>query len=326
VIFDTDIGIDDAMALLFLHKAANTDLLAITTVVGNASLKDVTRNALYVKQRFNIPAPVFAGASKPIAPALGSLEGDNYPDFVHGKNGLGDIELENPEITAGAKTAAQAIIDLVTEHPGEISIITVGRLTKLAIALQQEPTIAPKIKELVIMGGVFGFNGHRGNVSPVAEANIGGDPRAADIVATAGINTTFVGLDVTEDTRFDDAFIEEIKHGGDELGEFIHAISRYYFNFYETLTGERSCPLHDSSAIAYWLKPELYQTKTAVIRVVTQGLAAGQTIAGHIDGDSTGYVINDWEQIGSQPIKPCRFCVSVNAQAVLDLYKQTLLG
>lgn len=313
------------MALLFLHKAPSTNLVAITTVVGNASLTDVTRNALYVKERFSLSAPVYAGAEKPMAAALGGLDG-NYPDFVHGKNGLGDIDVIAPAIAPETKPAHQAIIDLITANPGQISIITVGRLTNLAMALKQEPKIAQLIKELVIMGGVFGYNGHRGNVSPVTEANIGGDPTAADIVATAGINTTFVGLDVTEATRFDDAFIDKIKKDGGDQGEFIHEISRYYFNFYETLTGERACPLHDSSAVAYWLQPQLYQTKTAVVRVVTQGLAAGQTIAGHIDGDSTGYVIDDWEHIGGQPIKPCKICVSVDAQAVLDLYKQTLLG
>ena len=89
VIFDTDIGIDDAMALLFLHFAEDVDLQAIVTGFGNASLDTTTRNALYIKERFGIEAPVFRGASGPIGPTL--LKG--YPDFVHGKNGLGDIDI-----------------------------------------------------------------------------------------------------------------------------------------------------------------------------------------------------------------------------------------
>lgn len=329
VIFDNDIGIDDAMALLFLHYSPEVDLVAITTVFGNASLEDVTRNALFVKEKFGISAPVYPGASIAIGPPLGKLEGDDYPDFVHGKNGLGDIpvpELEQLSVSAETKTADQAIIDILRANPGEISIVSVGRLTNLANALQQDPEIAVLAKELVIMGGVFGYNGHRGNVSPVAEANIAGDPTAADMIATSGINTTFVGLDVTEETRMDEGFINNLRQNAGEAGEFIYQISRHYFGFYHQLTGQPECPVHDSSAVAYLLRPELYQTKKAVIRVVTEGFAAGQTIAGNLDGNNANYVSNAWSELNSKPLEEHRFCTNVDAAAVLDLYTQTLIS
>ncbi|MDP5054486.1 MAG: nucleoside hydrolase, partial [Congregibacter sp.] len=105
VIFDTDIGIDDAMALLFLHYAPGVRIEAITTVSGNASIADTTRNACYVRERFGIDARVFRGASGPLGPALG----EGYPDFVHGKNGLGDISFMDPVQGAELQAAPNAI-------------------------------------------------------------------------------------------------------------------------------------------------------------------------------------------------------------------------
>src|SRR6056297_2850364 len=123
VIFDTDIGIDDAMALLFLHVAPGAELAAITTVAGNASLDNVTRNALAVAERFGIDAPVFRGAAGPLGAALG----EGYPDFVHGDNGLGDVPLPAPARRAEALPAAEAIVALARQQPGELSVVAVGR-------------------------------------------------------------------------------------------------------------------------------------------------------------------------------------------------------
>lgn len=324
VIFDSDIGIDDAMALLFLHFAPEVELVALTTVFGNASLEDVTRNMLHVKDKFSIDAPVYVGADKPLGQPLGKLEGDDYPDFVHGKNGLGDIPIGKPVSKVEKTPAAQAIIDIVRANPGEISMLAVGRLSNLATALQQDPEIAGLLKELICMGGMFGYNGHKGNVSPVAEANIGGDPAAADVVACSGINATFVGLDVTEDTVFDQTFIERLRQDAGEAGEFIHQITRVYFDFYKSLRGEAMCPMHDSSAVAYLLNPSLYQTKSAVVRVAREGVAIGQTIAGSLTGDNTSYVNDSWYQSNGSKLKECSFCVAVDGEGVLDLYRQTL--
>ena len=119
VIFDTDIGIDDAMALLFLHHAPDLDLIAITTGFGNASVSDTTRNALYMKERFNMSAAVYAGAATPVGSALG----EGYADFVHGKNGLGDIPLTAPMCEAEAMPAAEAIVELVRANPTHFPLL-----------------------------------------------------------------------------------------------------------------------------------------------------------------------------------------------------------
>lgn len=312
VVFDTDIGIDDAMALLFLHYAPDVQLEAICTVAGNASLDNVTRNALHVCERFAIDAPVFPGASGPIGPALGTA----HPDFVHGRNGLGDIEFEHPRRQAETTAAADALVALARAAPGELSVVAVGRLSNIAAALERCPELPGLLRELVVMGGVFMRHNHVGNVSPVAEANIGGDPSAADRVFGSGIATTIVGLDVTLETIMDESFINELRETAGDAGAFIHDITRFYFDFYSTVRGERACPIHDSSAVACLLAPALYTWESGPVRVVREGVAMGQTIFGPHPERYESDAWRDWPE--------CRVCVAVDADAVRALYLRTL--
>lgn len=312
VIFDTDIGIDDAMALLFLHYSPEVSLEAICTVAGNASITDVTRNALYMCERFSIDAPVFEGAVGSIGVALTT----GYPDFVHGANGLGNIDTPVTSRRAEDLAAAAAIVDLARKYPGEISIVAVGRLSNIANALELCPELPTLIDELIVMGGVFMRNNNTGNVSPVAEANIAGDPEAADAVFTSGLETTIVGLDVTHATTMDESFIDQLKESAGDAGQCIYDITRYYFDFYEEIAGERNCPIHDSSAVACLIAPEHYTMVSGPVRVVTDGIAMGQTIFG---ANADAYAIDAWNL---QP--DCSICVDVDAEAVKSLYLDTL--
>lgn len=312
VIFDTDIGIDDAMALLFLHYAPEVELQAIVSGFGNADIATTTRNALYIKERFGIDAPVYRGAGEALGPKLG----DGYPDFVHGSNGLGDIELPEPTASTEAMPGPDAIVEIVRNNPKEISVVAVGRLTNLALALERCPELPTLIRDIVIMGGAFGFNGHRGNVSPVAEANIAGDPLAADRVFAAGWPLTIVGLDVTHETVIDEAFLADLRQVSGDAGEFIHAIAGCYLDFHERVTGERAFPVHDSSAVACLLQPNLYTTIDAVVRVATEGVAIGQTVAGDPAAD---YATDAWRGRAL-----CKVCTHVDGASVLELYRRTL--
>lgn len=312
VIFDTDIGIDDAMALLFLHYSPDIDLRAIVTGFGNASIEDTTRNALHVCERFGIDAPVYRGAGE----ALGERLGDGYPDFVHGSNGLGDIEFAEPGMQCGALPGAEAIVQIAKQQPQEISIVAVGRLTNLAVALELCPELPQLVREVVVMGGAFGFNGHRGNVSPVAEANIAGDPAAADRVFASGLQTTIVGLDVTQETVIDERFFATLKANAGGAGEFIYRISRYYLDFHQQISGAAACPVHDSSAVAYLLDPASYTTMQAAVCVATEGIAIGQTIFGDPAAD---YEAKAWKD---RPV--VSICTAVQAERVRDMYLETL--
>ncbi len=312
VLFDTDIGIDDAMALLFLHYSPDVELQAIVSGFGNADIATTTRNALYMKEYFDIDAPVYRGAGEPVGARLGS----GYPDFVHGRNGLGDIEIEPPVATAEALPGPAAIVEIVKKNPHEISIVAVGRLTNLALALDLCPELPGMVKEVVIMGGTFGHNGHGGNVSPVAEANIAGDPEAADKVLTSHWPVTIVGLDVTHETIARDDFFESLRTTAGKAGDFIYRSSRFYLDFHKQVTAAFECPVHDSSAVAYLLNPALYETKTAAVRVVTEGIAIGQTIAGDPNAD---YESDAWKD---RPA--CQICIGVDSEKVLALYAATL--
>jgi purine nucleosidase len=312
VIFDTDIGIDDAMALLFLNAAEAISIKAITTRFGNASIENTTRNALAVSEMFDINVPVYRGAAEPLSTRLGK----GYPKHVHGNNGLGDIQLPVPRKQAESESAAESLVKLSLQAEEKISIIAVGGLTNIAAALAIDPDFAHRIEQLVVMGGAFGYQGHRGNVSPVAEANIASDPKAADIVFTSAIPTAIVGLDVTHEVLMDQQFIRELTENAGAAGEFIADCLQHYLNFYQSISGKPQCPLHDSSAVAYLLRPELFTTISHPVRVVTEGIAIGQTIHSN---DDRKYVSEAWDNIPDSTL-----CTDVDAAAVLQFYLSTL--
>ena len=312
IIFDTDPGIDDAMALLFAHYAPEIDVVGITTVLGNASLDTVTRNALHICERFDIAAPVHKGAAAPLL-----IAADEPPAFVHGDDGLGNINPHTPSFQHESASAAQFIVDKVLQHPHEITLVAVGRLTNLALALRLNPEITPLVKEVVIMGGALGTNEHTGNVTPVAEANIYGDPHAADIVLTANWPLTLVGLDVTMTCVMQQAQMRHLRDSAGAAGQFIWDISRHYEDYYHRTRGVKGFPVHDSCAIAYVLAPELFQVRSGAIRVVTEGISIGQTIM--VPGGRL-FPPGDWHNVPES-----RGCVGVNAEALLQLYESVLL-
>lgn len=312
IVFDTDIGIDDAMALLLAHYSNEIDLLAITTVYGNASVEDTTRNALYVKQLFEIEAPVYQGASEPLSERLG----DSYPVHVHGKNGLGDIKIPDLTTQKESVSAAQALVNLSKSSREKFTIVSVGGLTNIALALAIDPDLGNKIEEIVVMGGAFGYNQHRGNVSPVAEANIANDPTAADRIFRSNISTTIVGLDVTHEIVVKKEFIEDIENTMGAAGKFIAATMKYYLDFHHSISGRYECPLHDASAIAYLLNRELFKTIKEPVRAVTEGIALGQTIHGN---NLRSYVSTAWDNVPDSTI-----CTEVDSAGVLELYRSTL--
>jgi len=313
IIFDTDPGIDDAMALLFAHYAPEIDVVGITTVLGNASLDNVTRNALHICERFDISAPVHKGAAAPLL-----IASDEPPAFVHGDDGLGNINPDTPRNQHASASAAQFIVDQVLQHPHEITLVAVGRLTNLALALRLNPEIIGLVKEVVIMGGALGTNEHTGNVTPVAEANIYGDPHAADIVLTANWPLTLVGLDVTMTCVMQQAQMRHLRERAGAAGQFIWDISRHYEDYYHRTRGVKGFPVHDSCAIAYVLEPDLFKVRNGAIRVVTEGISIGQTIM--VPGGRL-FPPGDWHNVPESG-----GCVEVNSEALLELYDSVLLN
>jgi len=269
VILDTDPGVDDALALLYLRARPDLRLLAITTVFGNADVETTTRNALWLRQRLGLDAPVHKGAAKPLNRPRG-----RSPVHVHGENGLGDIDLSGPVLPPADPGAAhQKIVDLVRAHPGLVTIVAIGPLTNLALALRAAPDIAGLVAEVVIMGGSFA----RGNVTPFAEANIHNDPEAAAEVLAAPWPVTLVPLGATLPCVLTDAAARDMAKTA-ETGRFVHDLTRGYAAAYARHEGLDGCVLHDVAALVRLTAPELFNLRSAPVSVILDGERLGQTV------------------------------------------------
>jgi purine nucleosidase len=311
VIYDTDPGVDDAMALLFLHRHSEIDLLGITTVFGNASIETTTRNALFLKREWDIPAPVAKGASVTIDTSRSER---TWPTMVHGDNGLGNFEVpETVDVPLDPRPAYRFLIETVRANPGEVTIVAVGRMTNLALALREDPEIATLVKSVVIMGGNFYVPG---NVSPVAEANIHGDPEAADIVMTAPWKVVAIGLDVTAMTTMSRGYLADAAARGDEAVKMLNQLSQFYIDFYSHAV-EDGMMVHDSCACVYVVAPELFSTIKGAVRVVCGGIADGQTV---IKPDGRRFPPGEWDNLPSQTV-----CVGIESEKVIELIRETLL-
>ena len=314
VIYDTDPGVDDAMALVFQARHPDIGLLGVTSVFGNSTIETTTRNALYLVERFAPGVPVAKGAAAPLrrmAPAPVS--------WIHGDDGMGNIgQRPAGQSVLDPRPAHRFIIDTVRANPGEVTLIAVGPLTNLALALDEDPDMAKLVKQVVVMGGAFGTNGVNGNVSPASEANMAGDPDAADIVFGATWPVAIVGLDVTESTVMTTDYLAKLRDEAGEAGQFVWDVSRYYEAFHRSSVGLEGIFVHDSSAVAYMLAPQLYRTRSGPVRVLTDGIAVGHTLQ-----KPMGFAAPapEWD---SRP--PCQVCVGVDSEQMLALYARTLCG
>ena len=302
ILFDTDPGIDDAMALLMLARDPRAELIGITTVFGNAAVERTTANALALCERFGIEVPVARGAERPLTRVPGG-----FPEHIHGADGMGEVGLA-PATRRQVESldAPRFIAEMARRHAGELTIVAVGPFTNLALALDADPGLVDRVRRVVVMGGAFGVNGHGGNVSPVAEANVYNDPHAADRVLGARWPVTVVGLDVTHEVLLSTAWLDDLGRDGGAEGAFIRAITRFYERAYAARTGGGGIYSHDASAVAYALDPTPFALRHGPIRVVPDGLAAGQTIQRR-DGEQ--YPVADWNGLPSQAA-----CIGVDAE------------
>ena len=293
VILDVDVGIDDAMAILFASKSPEIELLGVTTVFGNSSIDDSTRNALFLLERCGLRVPVAQGASVPlVAPPIPPVA------YVHGSNGLGNVPVGEPSRAMLAPvSAAEFIIAQSRLYPGELTLVPVGRLTNVALALRLDPTLPSRIKRIVLMGGAFDT---RGNITPVAGANTFGDPHAADIVFQADWDVTAVGTDVTRQVMIDQDDLHELARRNPLAGGFVRDMTAFYLEFHRSVGVTGGFYIHDPSALMYLVRPELFEVTRAAIRVVTDGLAVGQTIAApYLESPAGTFKANRFNQYAS---------------------------
>ncbi|MEM9848307.1 MAG: nucleoside hydrolase [Bacteroidota bacterium] len=272
LILDTDPGVDDAMAIEFALNAKTIELIGLTTVFGNVNIDLTTTNALRLLDLGERPdLPVAKGAAQPLVDTFSG----GVP-FVHGDDGQGNTWRPESQLQPIRTSATDFIIEQIQRFPNEITLAAVGPLTNLALALQKAPAIQHLVKEVVIMGGnPFGS----GNATPAGEANILGDPHAADLVLGAAWPLTMVPLDVTHTIMLHETRLQKIAKQSDRpLHRHLMDAYVFYQDFYKRANRIPGSYIHDSSVIAYLLQPDLFKTVKHPVRVeTTDGISKGKT-------------------------------------------------
>ncbi len=273
IIIDTDPGQDDAAALMLAFASPDElNLLGITTVAGNVPLSYTSRNARIVCELCGQQdRAVYQGADRPMVRDLVTAE------HVHGKTGLDGAVLPEPTMTVQPQHAVDFIIDTIRREPeGSVTLCTLGPLTNIGLALQKAPDIAPRVRELVMMGGGF-FEG--GNITPAAEFNIFVDPHAAAAVVGSGIPVTMMPLDVTHQLMTTKARVARIAALGTKPAVTMVEWLQFFERFDEEKYGSDGGPLHDPTVIAYLLKPELFGGRHCNVEIELQSeLTLGMTV------------------------------------------------
>ncbi|MEL0074989.1 MAG: nucleoside hydrolase, partial [Ilumatobacter sp.] len=210
---DTDTASDDAVALALALTDDRVDIVGIGVVAGNVPLASAVQNALYTREvcgRGDVP--VHVGADRPLVLPLGTAQN------VHGHDGMGDIGLELRGREPDAGHAVDALIEASHRHAGELTLVTLGPLTNIALAVHRDPTIVERIPRVVIMGAAAD---HVGNVNPVAEFNMWVDPHAVQVVLDSGLPLEFVGWDISRrDAVIVPSLADELRAIGTPLAEF----------------------------------------------------------------------------------------------------------
>jgi len=286
VILDVDTGIDDALALALAVQSPVCDLVAVTTLAGNADVERTTANTLSVLDWFGAAeVSVHRGASRPlIRPRHGAA-------YFHGLDGLGNADLPPSSRSVAAARGPAAIVQLANARPNELTLVCVGPLTNLAIALNVEPNLPRLLHAVVVMGGAYRV---AGNVTPHAEFNIFEDPEAAEqVMAAPFANLTLVGLDVTHQTSLPISVWEQLTapdviKANDNAGQLVAKVCHEAF----TTRGLKEFHLHDPLALGVALDPTLLLTEQVTVSVDLSGAERGRTRIDGAGSTNVGTAVN----------------------------------
>ena len=281
ILLDCDPGIDDSIAIIFALKSSELNIQAITSATGNLTADRTGVNIRKILELMNRGDVLVAqGLMRPLI--------CEYPldPFSHGIDGLGNTGLPEPRLTLDPRSAPDLMADIIHSNPHEITIVATAPLTNIAFMILKEPNIAQLVKELILIGGSFGFNRYAftnatgGN--PVSEWNVFVDPDAAKIVFHSGMNITAIGLDVATHPEINllSHHRTELEHANNRESEHFLKILKYldekHFQSY--------CALIDSLAVAAAINPDLIQTQEIHVEIETHSeLTRGQTVTDHRD-------------------------------------------
>jgi purine nucleosidase len=268
IIIDTDPGHDDAMALLFLFKQSAVSIQAITTVAGNSTVLNATRNAYYIRGLVGQESiPIFSGADRP-------LKRDLVLAVVHGSTGLAGAPVGSVKYEL-TKNASQKIVEIVNSNPRVITILTLGPLTNLPQAFLADKNLPSLVKKVVIMGGAIAVPG---NKNRVAEFNMCVDPEAADGIFKSSVPKVLVPLDACNDIALTPSDIEKLGEGRVALA--LKSMLQPYVRNIREFEGASGALMYDPLAAYYLLNPLAYQLEDMDIVIETKGAYTfGMTVA-----------------------------------------------
>lgn len=300
-IIDTDPGVDDAAAIILANKL-NVDLLGISVVHGNVSLKQAVTNALRLKDLLKSDTPVYKGSERPL------LQSRIDAKEVHGSDGLGDMEW--PEVSAKVEKehAVEMIIEASKKYEGELGILAIGPLTNLALAIALDRNITGRINQVVIMGG---NSKGQGNTTMVGEFNFLADPEAAAIVLDSGMNITLVPWETTVECLIPESYLTDIQDEDPLISRFF-GMTRPVTGIIKTLTGKEGFILPDLVAAGVAFEKSLATRTREVYATVETG--------GRVSRGLTA--IDYWATTG----KPAniKLCLGVDLDGLVDLFFKAL--
>jgi purine nucleosidase len=307
VLIDTDPGIDDALALILALRSPELEVRGITTVHGNVPVDRATRNAFRILDlvgRRDIP--VAQGATVPLLRELRTAE------VVHGSDGLADLVTTEVDVAPHAVAGPEFLVRTLEEADRPLTIITLGPMTNVAIALAFAPQIVERIERVVAMGGAVRSEG---NATPAAEFNILVDPEAAAIVLRSGAPVTLVPLDATMKAVFPAAWSEQLVRSDDPVERLAGGLGNHVTGVYRQYYGIDGFALHDPLAVAVAADPSLVEGRDLWVTVDTgEGLTAGKTFA------DFWHIPEPWGEPNA------RVALDVDAERFLRLFCERLFG
>ncbi|MGA8144936.1 MAG: nucleoside hydrolase [Candidatus Acidiferrales bacterium] len=319
IIIDTDPGTDDALAMLLALNSPELNVQAITIVAGNVTADVGLENALKVMSlATRCDIPVARGAVHPLFQKL------NTEEFWNGRNGLGGAELPPSNCQAAEKFGPDLIVELVHRYPHEITIVPIGPLTNIALAVSKDPSIVPLVKNLVLMGGSI----TGGNVNAASEFNIHSDPEAASIVFNAGWPITMVGLDVTERTLITNADVARLQSKPGPESKFAAAVARFQIGTYQD-TGFGGGAVHDALAVGAVIDASFLKTQDMRVDIETDGkFTRGETVGNR--GNAIDRVVprgDRLETVGVDAVQPnVHVAVGVDSARFIRLFVDRISG
>ncbi|TKY69034.1 uridine nucleosidase 2 [Spatholobus suberectus] len=299
------------MAIFLALQSPEVQVIGLTTIYGNVYTTLATRNALHLLEvagRTDIPVAEGSHVTLTKATKL------RIADFVHGADGLGNQNFPPPKGKPLEESAAAFLVHQAKVNPGKVTVVALGPLTNIALAIQMDPEFAKNIGQIVILGGAFAVNG---NVNPAAEANIFGDPDAADVVFTSGADVLAVGINVTHQVVLTGSDREILASSNGKFAQYLTKILDVYFSYHQEAYNTQGVYLHDPTALLAAVDPSLVTCMEGIVRVQTSGITRGLTLL--YNKQKRFGEINEWS---NKPI--VKVAVTVDAPRVVKLVMDRL--